>query len=110
MQPAVFHAKARLAFQMFPDAARKALGEAIGDLQHGAMLGMPLSRPMPSILAGVYELRVKDSAGTYRAFYLLKSERGVLVFHAFEKRTQKTPPQEIELGRKRLKEMMHEKS
>jgi len=32
---------------------------------------------------------------------------GVLVFHAFAKKTQRTPPQEIELARKRLKELLN---
>ncbi len=77
-------------------------------MQHGASLGMPLSRPMPSVAAGVQELRVKDAAGIYRAFYLAKLSRGVLVFHAFEKRSQKTPKHEIELGQKRLREVLDE--
>ena len=90
---------------MFPKAARQALGEAILDLQYGQKLGMPLSRPMPSVGSGVEELRVRDAAGIYRAFYLVKDRAGILVFHAFEKRTQKTPQREIELAKKRLKEI-----
>jgi phage-related protein len=87
-----------------------ALGQAILDLQHGARLGMPLSRPMPFVAAGVHELRARDAAGIYRAFYALKSLHGVLVFHAFVKKTQKTPKDEIELGKKRLREVLHEES
>jgi phage-related protein len=34
----------------------------------------------------------------------------VLIFHAFVKKTQKTPPQEIALAQKRLKEMLDEES
>jgi phage-related protein len=30
----------------------------------------------------------------------------VLIFHAFAKKSQKTPDREIELGKKRLKEML----
>ena len=89
---------------------RFALGEAILDLQYGARLGMPLSRPMPGIASGVSELRIRDEVGIYRAFYLQKSKQGVIVFHAFEKRTQKTPTHEIELGRKRLQEVLYDKS
>ena len=66
---------------------------------------MPLSRPMRSVAPGVHEIRVRDAAGIYRAFYLLESARGVIVFHAFEKRTQKTPLHEIDVGRRRLREM-----
>jgi phage-related protein len=90
----------------FPKPAKHALGEAILDLQHGRKIGMPLSRPMPAVAPGVAELRVRDAAGLYRAFYAVKSDKGVLIFHAFEKKTQKTPLREIELGAKRLKELI----
>lgn len=67
---------------------------------------MPLSRTMPVLGTGAAELRVRDSAGIYRAFYVVKVADAVLVFHAFAKKTQKTPEREIELGKKRLKEML----
>jgi phage-related protein len=105
VQPALFHPKALETIQSFPKPARHAMGEAILELQKGLRLTMPLSRAMPSIGKGVHELRIRDAAGIYRAFYLLRSDRGVVVFHAFEKRTMKTPPHEIKLGRKRLQEM-----
>lgn len=69
---------------------------------------MPLSRTMPTIRRGVHELRVKDAAGIYRAFYVLQSSRGVIIFHSFGKKTQKTPLYEVELARKRLREMLNE--
>jgi phage-related protein len=61
---------------------------------------------MRSVGSGVQEIRVRDEAGIYRAFYMLQSARGVIVFHAFEKRTQKTPQSEIQLGRQRLREIL----
>lgn len=61
---------------------------------------------MPSVESGVYELRVRDGSGIYRVFYLLKCEAGILVFHAFTKKTQTTPREEIELGKRRLLEML----
>jgi phage-related protein len=36
----------------------------------------------------------------------VKVADAVLIFHAFAKKTQKTPDREIELGKKRLKEML----
>jgi phage-related protein len=71
---------------------------------------MPLSRPMPSVAPGVQELRVRDRDGIYRAIYLVKADRGVLVFHAFEKKTQKTPPYEIAVARRRLRELIDEEA
>ena len=37
---------------------------------------------------------------------VVKVAEAVLIFHAFTKKTQKTPAQDIELGKKRLKEML----
>lgn len=48
----------------------------------------------------------KDRTGAYRVFYFTRIADAVLIFHAFEKKTLKTPPAEIELARKRLKEML----
>jgi phage-related protein len=66
---------------------------------------MPNSRPMPAVAAGVSELRVTVEDGAFRVFYYTASSLGVLVFHAFVKKTQRTPPLELELARKRLKEL-----
>jgi phage-related protein len=72
----------------------------------GEQLGMPLSRPMPVVGPGVAELRVRGEDGQFRAFYFTASEEGILVVHAFAKKTQQTPPADIKLARKRLKEML----
>jgi phage-related protein len=60
---------------------------------------------MPGLGTGAAELRIRDAAGIYRAFYAVKVADTVLIFHAFVKKTHKTPDREIELGRKRLEEM-----
>ena len=100
------HDKAREDIRSFPKVVKKDIGELLFKLQLGVSLGMPESRPMPSLHPGAHELRIRDSDGTYRVFYYLKCEAGILVFHAFTKKTQKTPLNEIVLGRKRLKEML----
>jgi phage-related protein len=82
------------------------MGKAIFELQKGARLTMPLSRPMPSVAPGVEELRVKDRSGAYRAFYFTRLDMAVLILHAFEKKAAKTPMREIDLGRNRLREML----
>jgi phage-related protein len=105
MKPALFHPKARAVLRSFPDDVRREFGKTILDLQKGAKLSMPLSRPIPSVAPGVEELRIKDRSGAYRVFYIIKLETAVLIFHAFQKKTAKTPPHEIELAQKRLKEM-----
>jgi phage-related protein len=61
---------------------------------------------MPAVASGVSELRVKGEDGIFRVFYYTASPLGVLVFHAFVKKTQRTPPLEMEFARKRLKELL----
>jgi len=99
------HGKARDAIRSFSKPVRQDIGELLLKLQLGVTLGMPISRPMPSIRAGVHELRLRNAAGIYRVFYYLKSEDGILVFHAFTKKTQTTPQNEIKIAVKRLLEM-----
>lgn len=103
---AVFHPQALAAIQSYPKLVQKALGKAILDLQRGNSLKMPLARPMPDIAAGAHELRIKDETGAYWVFYVIRLSLGVVIFHAFRKQTQKTPPREITLAKKRLREMM----
>ncbi|HJX92335.1 MAG TPA: type II toxin-antitoxin system RelE/ParE family toxin [Pyrinomonadaceae bacterium] len=90
----------------FPEDVRREFGKAIFDLQKGARLSMPLSRTMASVAPGVAELRIKDPSGAYRVFYYTKLANTLLILHAFTKKTQKTPPQEIALAHKRLKEIL----
>ena len=52
------------------------------------------------------ESRVTGGDGIFRVFYFTASPKGVLVFHAFAKKTQRIPPLEVELARKRLKELL----
>ena len=106
MRPIILHPKARDAIRRFPKEVRIRLGRGLFRLQLGEQIGTPTSRPMPGVAAGVSEPRVKGEDVAYRAFYYTASVRGVLVFHAFVKKSQRTLPLEIELGRKRLKEIL----
>jgi phage-related protein len=104
----LFHPKALEEFRELPKPIRNAFGELLRILQEGLSLGMPASRPLPSVAQGVDELRVKDASGQYRAFYLKKSSAGILVLRAFHKKMQETPQSEIKLARKRLQELIDE--
>jgi len=67
------------------------------------MIGMPRSRPMPSIGPGVHELRVRDAAASWRIFYRT-DETLILVIQIVAKTIPKTPKEVIRLCQKRLKE------
>jgi phage-related protein len=110
LKAARFHPKVKDILSGFPVDVKRTLGKAIFDLQKGAKLKMPLSRTMSSVGSGVEELRVKDATGAYRVFYFARLADSVLIFHAFQKKTEKTPNEEIRLGQKRLKEMLDEEN
>lgn len=105
LKPVVFHPAAKQEIKTFPEPVRKEMGGLLFDLQKGKMLVMPHSKPMPSIAVGAHELRVRDSDGIYRAFYYLKHKAGIIVFHCFQKKSQKTPLREIQKGIKYFKEL-----
>lgn len=108
MKEVLFHENAREVVRGFSSPAKDDIGLLLRALQEGKILAFPHSKPMPEIEAGVHELRVKDMDGIYRVFYYLKSAKGILVFHAFTKKTQATPKNEIALGKKRLWEMLNQ--
>jgi phage-related protein len=89
----------------FPEETRGELADAIARLERGHMLSMPLSRPMPSIGKGVHELRFRDRSGIYRVIYFLAGQGNIWLLHGFMKKTQQTPGPNIEIAKKRLKEV-----
>jgi phage-related protein len=107
VRPVIFHPKARHEISRFPKEARTRIGRGLYRLQIGESLAMPNARPMSTVSPGVWELRIKGGDGIFRVFYYTASATGVLVFHAFEKKSQQTPPLEIELARRRLKELLN---
>lgn len=64
---------------------------------------------MPTVAPGVSELRLRAADRQFRAFCFTASADGILVFHAFVKKTQQTTPADVQLGRSKLKEMLDEK-
>jgi phage-related protein len=59
---------------------------------------------------GLFELRLKGQEGIARVFFCALVGRRVMMLHSFIKKTQKTPQREIEIARKRMKEVKHANS
>lgn len=70
-------------------------------LEFGPNLGMPHTRAMS---LGLFELRLKSREGIGRVFYCTLVGRKIVMLHQFVKKTDKTPPKELALARKRMKE------
>ncbi len=45
---------------------------------------------------GVFELRTKYNGNIYRVFFIFDGDKIVVLFNGFQKKTQKTPENEIE--------------
>mgnify|MGYP001210624820 CR=1 FL=1 len=69
---------------------------------YGPDLGMPHTRAMGG---GLFELRLAAAEGIARVFYCTVVGRRIVMLHQFVKKTGKTPPRELEIARKRLKEV-----
>ena len=108
MQNVEIHPAARKQIKSWPVEIKKELGVVLMRLQRGEVIGMPDVRRMASVSRGACEIRIQGKDGAYRSFFVLVQEHGVVVFHAFKKKTQKTPQKEIETARKRLKEILED--
>jgi phage-related protein len=67
-------------------------------------------KPIKTIGKGVNEIRTQVSGDIYRTIYITKLEDTIYVLHAFQKKSQKMPKKDIELAKKRLKELMRNKT
>ena len=107
MKSITFHPKALVFIRAQSPAIKREIGEALRDVQKGISLGLPLSRPMPTVASGAHELRVSSPTTAVRVFYFVKLAKTIVVFHGFQKKTQKTPSHEIAIGQQRLQEVLH---
>ena len=72
-------------------------------IEHGPNLRLPHSRSLGQKL---FELRPHGKEGIGRAMYCFVAKRRITIVHAFIKKTQETPPQELKIARKRVKELL----
>lgn len=85
-----------------PVGDRQFIGHDLALVQFGWPVGMPLCRPLG---AGLWEVRsTLPSRRIARVLFFFDQGR-IGVVHGFIKKTQKTPPDDIALARKRMKEM-----
>lgn len=106
MKPIEFRGNALDDLRGFPQTAMREAGYQLDRVQNG--LSPDDAKPMPSIGTGVVELRIWDEAGTFRVVYIAKLADAIYVLHCFQKKTPQTAKRDIELAKKRLKELMKE--
>ena len=59
---------------------------------------------------GLYEIRIEESSNIYRIFCCMDEGNLVILFNAFQKKTQKTPKSEIEKAKRIMKEYYEQKN
>lgn len=66
-------------------------------------------KPMPSVGIGVNEIRVRDESGAHRVVYVAKFAEAVYVLHAFQKKSRKTRKSDLDVARKRFRDLVQER-
>jgi phage-related protein len=85
----------------FSETGRVEAGFLLRRLQQGEVIGLPHSRPMPTVGVQCHELRINDGDHAWRIIYHVQPD-AVVILEVFSKKTAATPQQTIETCRKRL--------
>lgn len=80
---------------------KKIIGEDIKTVQYGWPIGMPVVRKLEF---GIWEVRSRIKDGIVRVLFTIHGDSMVLL-HAFTKKSQKTPVDDLNLAKKRMKEL-----
>jgi phage-related protein len=81
---------------------RRAVGKDIQKVEFGWPIGMPYCRPLGR---GLWEVRSDISGGRIARTLFCIIAGDMILLHAFIKKSQKTPTQEIDLALRRKKEL-----
>jgi phage-related protein len=87
----------------FSAEARVEAGTLLRRLQRGERLGMPASRPMPTIGRRCHEPRIVDADQTWRIIYRADAD-AVIIVEVFSKKTITTPKTVIDVSQTRLRQ------
>lgn len=108
LKPIIWVGSSKKDLLNFPDQIKDSFGYGLYLAQKGEM--SPNSKVLKGFSgASVIELKENDSTGTFRAIYTVKIPKYICVLHAFQKKSKqgiKTPQEEIDLVKKRLKDVL----
>lgn len=97
---------ARKQFERFPDDVQDEALSALTIAAEGSKADT--AKPLTGLGSGILEIVLNDRSGTYRVVYAVQIGDDVWVLHAFQKKSKtgiKTPREEINLVRERLKKL-----
>jgi phage-related protein len=97
---------ARRDFEDFPEGARLEILRALTIAAEGRKAD--IAKPMKGFGSGVFEVALAWRGNAYRTVYAVQLGQDIWVVHAFQKKSKtgiKTPQQDIDLIRERLKRL-----
>ncbi|MDJ0730881.1 MAG: type II toxin-antitoxin system RelE/ParE family toxin [Crocosphaera sp.] len=105
LKEVIFLASAKKVLQTFPQDVKRDMGFVLYQVQQGKK---PINaKPLKGFAgAGVLEIIEDYNSDTYRAVYTVKFPKVIYVLHCFQKKSKqgiKTPKQDIDLIKQRLK-------
>ncbi len=100
-KPVAFHGDSLDRLRDFPEDARREAGHELYQVQKG--LDPSDWKPIPTIGAGVREIRIRDGIGAYRVIYIATLADAIHVLHVFQKKSQKTAQRDLSLAAARLR-------
>ena len=106
LKPIAWLGDSRKLVRDFSDKARQRAGYLLYQVQDG--MEPEDWRAMPSVGLGVSEIRIHVE-GEFRVLYVAKYAEAVYVLHAFAKKTQRTPTQDIDLARDRYRALVSQR-
>jgi phage-related protein len=87
----------------FPAEARRLIGFQLRRVQQG--FDPNDWKPMSGVGPGVREIRIRTDV-QHRVFYVASFTEAIYVLHAFEKQSRKTSKPDLELARKRFRDLL----
>lgn len=96
-------------FRTFPAAVQEQITVNLRQAVRGEM--PDTAKPFKGVGSGVFEIALRYRTDAYRAVYAVQIDADIWVIHAFKKKAKsgiKTPKQEVDLIRQRLKRLKEE--
>ena len=97
---------ARKDFEEFPDDVQEDMLNALTIAAEGGKSDN--AKPFKGVDGGVFEIAIRYRGDAFRAVYAVKIGEDIWVIHAFQKKSKKgikTPQEEVDLVRERLKRL-----
>lgn len=91
-----------------PDAVRRKINQVLVWIQTIDKLPVSIFKSIEQV-AGLFEIRIIYAGNIYRIFCCLDNGNLVVLFNAFQKKTQKAPQSEINKAKQIMKEYINSK-